>query len=55
MNDLEKERAMKEFVFSKGYNSYHRLASFYHEQGARNVLQLRRESNGEISKTDNDD
>jgi len=55
MNDIEAERKMKNFVLIKGYPKYLRLVSFYHEKGARNVLRIRRESSGEISKTNNDD
>ena len=55
MNDIEAERKMKNFVLIKGYSKYLRLVSFYHEQGARNVLEIRRESSGEISKINNDD
>ena len=55
MNDIEKEREMREFVFKKGYPSYNRLASFYHRKGARNVIEVGKESKSRRSPVDNVD
>ena len=43
MGKLEEEEKMKRFVVAK-YPSYFRLISFYHNQGARNVLKMKENS-----------
>jgi hypothetical protein len=55
MNDIQKERAMKEYVLKNGYSSYNRLASFYHIKGAENVIKVSEESREGRPSTDNDD
>jgi hypothetical protein len=55
MNDLNKERAMKDYVLKKGYPNYNRLVSFYHIKGAKNVIQIGKESREGCPEPDKDD
>ena len=46
MGKLEEEEKMKRFVVAN-YPSYFRLISFYHNQGAINVLKMKENSDSE--------
>jgi len=42
MSNIEKEREMKDYVFSKDA-PYNRLASFFYTKGAANLVEIRSE------------